>query len=260
MTLESIDRNYFFPALLLQLNYQTPAGTRVYLGNLMDGMEPGIALGVAQTFKDKSILDVSVYSQFLGNVWKDPYITGVDREETSVMKYGARLKYNYILGTGIKVHYRYRREDVDQDLIGERLADLKRDGDIHQVDVGYEFRLGQGHALTPFLSYTRAEMQGEANSYDGYGGKLGYKKKWTNLALDLSVSGDKKDYRRSDPIFQKKREDRDFKTMAMVSFLNPLGYRQFFVNVGTGFAQQYSNIDFYDSRTTFCFTTFGYNF
>jgi hypothetical protein len=51
-----------------------------------------------------------------------------------------------------------------------------------------------------------------------------------------------------------------YEAIGYVSWLNPLGYQNFFLNLGGGYEKNDSNIDFYDSEGSLMFMTVGYQF
>ncbi|MCP4372120.1 MAG: DUF2860 domain-containing protein, partial [Deltaproteobacteria bacterium] len=111
------------PLVMFDLRYRfQDSGTQIYLGTPLKDPGIALALGLTQTFIDKSKLDVSIFSGgrsgIRDEVWKNPYIAGVDRDETEVEDVGFAIDYDRILDTGLNLYYRYNLVDVDKDVIG----------------------------------------------------------------------------------------------------------------------------------------------
>jgi len=183
------------PAVMFDLRYKFPdTETEVYLATPFEDSGIALTLGMAQTFIDKSKLDVSIFSEMMAEVWKDPYIAGVARDETNVEDIGFTIDYDCIMDTGLNLYYRYNLVDVDEGVIGKRFNNLKRDGIIHTAGVGYEVKLDKSNIIIPGFEYSKANMDGESNSYNGYKIKLGYKRIKKDYILSAFVSADKKGF------------------------------------------------------------------
>ena len=154
----------FLPLALFNLRYTfAESGRQVYFGTPAElSGPPGLSLGFVQPFSDGSRLDLSVFTQLFAEVWRDPYLSNASRKETREYKYGTRLAYEEILGTGLKLSYAFSRVDVNVDDIGERFDDLERDGSVHRAGVEYDFRLGQGMTLSPGFELSIGDIDGDA--------------------------------------------------------------------------------------------------
>ena len=249
------------PAVMFDLRYKFPdTETEVYLATPFEDSGIALTLGMAQTFIDKSKLDVSIFSGMMVEVWENPYVAGVARDETNVEDVGFTIDYDRILDTGLNLYYRYNQVDVDEDVIGTMFNNLKRDGIIHTTGLGYMIDLDESNIIIPGFEYSKADMDGESNSYNGYKIKLGYKRIKKDYILNAFVSADKKDYDKTHSIFNKTRDEKGYSAIAIFTLLNPLGYDKFFANFIAGYGYANSNIDFFDKRTYISGITIGYNF
>lgn len=249
------------PAVMFDLRYKfRDADTEVYLATPLEDSGIALTLGMTQTFIDKSKLDVSIFSGIMGEVWKDPYIAGVKRDDTDIKDIGFTIDYDRIFDTGINLYYRYNLVEVDEDVIGTRFNDLKRDGIIHTAGLGYMIDLDESNIIIPGFEYSMANMDGESNSYNGYKIKFGYKRMKKDYILNGFVSADKKDYDKTHPIFNKTRDETEYSATAIFTLLNPFGYDKFFTNFIVGYGYSDSDIDFFDKRTYVSGITIGYNF
>jgi hypothetical protein len=252
------DFNITMPMVLFDLRYKfRDTDKEVYLKNPFESSDSELTLGMAQTFANKSKLDVSIFYG-MGTVWKDPYIVQENRDKSDTNNFGLTIDYD--INANLNLSYRYNQVDVDQDIIGQRLNDLERDGVIHGTGIGYKVNLDRSNIIIPRFEYTKADMDGESNSYNGYKLEIGYMRMEKDYILSAFVSVDKKDYEEKHPIFNKNREEKEYSAIAILTLLNPLGYDRFFTNFIAGYGYRDSNIDFYDKRTHIGGITIGYNF
>ena len=233
--------------------------TEVYFATPFENLDMALTFGMTRTFIDKSKIDVSI-SYVNGEVWKDPYIAGVARNETDVEDVGFTIDYDRILDTGLNLYYKYNQVDVDEDVIGTMFNNLKRDGIIHRTGIGYRINLDKSNIIIPDFEYSKANMDGESNSYNGYRIKIGYKRMKKDYILSTFFAVDKKDYDKTHPIFNETRDEKGYSAIAIFTLLNPFGYDNFFTNFIAGYGYSDSNIDFFDKRTYVSGVTIGYNF
>ena len=249
------------PAVIFDLRYKfRDTDTEVYLATPLEESGIPLTLGLTQIFIDKSTLDLAVFSKIMAEVWKDPYIAGVVRDDTDIRDVGFAIDYDHILDTGFNLYYRYNLVDVDEDVIGTRFNDLKRDGIIHSTGFGYMIDLNESNIIIPSFEYSKANMDGESNSYNGYKIKLEYKRTKNDYILNAFVSADKKDYDKMHPIFNKTKDETEYSALAIFTLLNPFGYDKFYTNFIAGYSYSNSNIDFFDKHAYISGITIGYNF
>ena len=248
------------PAVMFDLRYKfRDTDTEVYLATPFEDLNMALTLGMAQTFIDKSKLEVSI-CYVNGEVWKDPYIIQANRDDTDMNDIGFTIDYDCIMDTAFNLYYKYNQVDVDQDVIGRRFNNLKRDGIIHRTGIGYKVNLDKSNIITPSFEYSKADMDGESNSYNGYEIKIGYMRMKKDYILSAFVSADKKNYDKTHPIFNKTRDEKGYSAIAIFTLLNQFGYDKFFTNFIAGYGYSNSNIDFFDKRTYISGITIGYNF
>ena len=164
------------------------------------------------------------------------------------------------MDTGLNLYYRYNLVDVDKDVIGTMFNNLKRDGVIHTTGFGYMIDLDKSNIIIPGFEYSKANMDGESNSYNGYKIKLGYKRMKKDYILNAFVSTYKNDYDKTHPIFNKTRDEKGYSAMVIFTLLNPFCYEKYFTNFIVGHSDSDSNIDFFDKRSYVSGISIGYNF
>jgi len=244
------------PLAFFNINYDFANGNQIYMGIPFED-EPRLTFGVQHGMGIVGEFDLSVFYAFPEEVWKDPYLTDLDRQETDKTVYGGKLEYSM---NHFKASYELAYVDVDEDEIGTQFKNLRRNGNVHQIETSYEIELGNGCMLEPGIGYTMANIDGKSNQYKGHKGSLALMKRWEKFMLLASVGGELNDYDTVNPIFNSTREDKIFQAMVLLSWMNPFGYERFSFDIGGGYEKDNSNIAFYDSEGQFSFITLGYRF
>lgn len=248
------------PIILFNLKYRVTDSTTLYAGTPID--EYGIRLNAGVTHKlgPPGQLDFSIFWSPLHQEWRDPYIIGQDRRETSALDAGFELKYNRIMGTGFQFRGLFNYIDLDKDLIGERFEDLQRDGAKYTANIGYAIQLNQANRIIPALDYTRGQMDGASNSYNSYRLLLNYTHFTRQYMLNAYVGGGTATYDKKHPIFGKTRQDNSIGSFAILTWFKPFDWQRIFFSFGAGAGYSDANIDFYDSRSFSTLLSVGYNF
>jgi hypothetical protein len=129
---------------------------------------------------------------------------------------------------------------------------LDRNGTVHSLSAGYGFTFGN-HKLTPQVTLSYEDLDGEAMANTGAGLQLKYLYTADPITLVLNGAVGQADYDKSNPVFGKTRNDDNFGGSASVYYKNPWGWRllgsepmQFFVT-GAYFVID-SNISFYNQE------------
>lgn len=239
------------PLALFKLQYTfAESGRALYFGTPSEiSGSPGLSLGIVQPLPGGSRLDLSVFANPFSEVWQDPYLTDADRKETDKTRFGARIGYEKILGSGFNLAYSFSREDVDEDDIGDRFKDLERDGMIHSAEVEYAFQLSRSVSLVPGFELAIADIDGEANAYTGYTFGLGFRKFSKDYQLVLKASIGRDDYDDRHPVFDKTRNDTNYAVFGMFTRSNLFGKDYLFGTLMAGYRYRDSNIGFLEAQT-----------
>jgi hypothetical protein len=215
-------------------------------------------LGARQEIGSLGILQGGfLFSGIPSKVWKDPYVEGRNRKDTSRDSTGARLVWDRILGSWFQVQYTYRNVDISSEKSGEFLGlssgargRLKRDGNSHQGTVLYRFNFGKGHRLTPELVLGYDNRDGGARRNTNIGTQLTYSSRGDPISLVLNGSYTYADYDKKNPIYGKTQEDDSYGIGGTAFYRNPWGWglfgskpMNFFVTGAYYYTD--SNIDFY---------------
>lgn len=185
--------------------------TQLFLGNLIQDavrLDFTQQFGVRQQFGDKGIVSAAyVFSGIPGDVWSDPYKVG-DRETTDRKSNGLRLGWDGIWGSQFSTNYTVRSIDIENEQSGSALAltpaqqaSLDRNGKMQTLDLAYNFVGPQGSVLSPMISYTRNDADGDAASYDRTALQLTYALRQAKYSLVTNVAFGQLEYDEVNPVF-----------------------------------------------------------
>ncbi len=248
--------------LPFEINY-TFAGTRtqLFLGTQLINLlrfDFTQQLGARQEIGSLGVLQGGLlFSGIPSKVWKDPYVQGQNREDTTRTSTGARLVWDRIFGSAFQAQYTYRNVDISSEKSGQFLGlssaasdRLRRDGDIHEASVLYRFKFGERHGLTPELILGYEDREGDARTNESIGTQLTYTYRGDPISLVLNGSYSYADYDKKNPIYNKTQEDDSYGVGGTVFYKNPWGWSLFgskpmnFFVTGAYYYND-SNIDFY---------------
>jgi hypothetical protein len=256
-----------FFTLPFKLAY-TFAGSRTELflgtevGDLLS-FDTAQQLGVKQGIGSIGVFQAGLL--FSGNVrvWKDPFETNQDRDDTSRRNVGAQLVWDKLFGTGLELEYSLRQVDIGSERSGESLAltsdqrdRLERNGAIHRFTTGYELKFGGRHKLVPSVAVFFEDLDGEAMANAGVDLQLTYIFDADPITLVFNGYVGGADYDKQNPVYGKTREDDRYGASASVYYTNPWGWTLFgsepmrFFMTGAYTAVD-SNIDFYNQEAAF---------
>jgi hypothetical protein len=221
-------------------------------------------LGVKQEIGSLGVLQGSfLFSGVPAEVWEDPYVVGVKRDETDRDSYGARLVWDRILGSQLQLQYTYRNIDIDDERSGEFLGLsaanrklLERDGDRHVAEALYRFNFAQKHWLAPAVIYAVDDLDGDAMANDTVDLQLTYVYRGDPITFTANAFIGWADYDKRNPIYNKTQEDDRYGFNTSVFYKNPWGWSLFGSNpmnfyVEAAYVNVDANIDFYDQQATF---------
>lgn len=246
----------FLPLLFFDMNYTLASGSSLYIGIPFEDKPRG-TLGFNHLTRHGSILNLSVFQGLPATVWKDPYLTGIDRQKTDDTRYGGKLSYKR---GRFDLSYEHEIVEIDHDDIAKRLPDLDRNGNIRQISTHYGINLGQDFMLEPGFTFSSTHMDGDANSYKGHKGGLRLMKMNPSYMVHLAFEAGAATYDKIHPVFLKTRKEKTYETMGMLTWISPLGFEPWSLTVGAGYEKTDANIPFYDQETMMTFMTVGYQF
>ena len=218
-------------------------------------------LGVKQEIGRFGILQGGfLFTGIPAKVWKDPYVIGKRRDDTSRTNNGARLVWDRIFSSQLQLQYTYRDIDLGSERSGEFLGltsgerdRLDREGDRHVAEAFYKFSFADKHRLVPQLIYARDDLDGDAMANDTFDFQLTYAYFGDPFALTLNGLIGKADYDKRNPIYGKTRDDDRYGFQGTLLYRNPWDWTLFGSNpmrffINGLFSKADSNIDFYDQE------------
>jgi hypothetical protein len=248
-------------SLPFKLAYTFQGGrTQVFLGTEVGDLlsfDTAQQLAIKQDVGALGVMQAGLLFSGATRVWKDPYVTGQNRDDTDRKNMGAQFTWDKMFGSNLELEYSIRKIDVGSEKSGEFLglsnADqdrLDRNGVVHKVSAAYQFQLGEKHRLTPEIALSYDDLDGEAMANTGVDLKLNYSYFGDPITLVLNATVGAAEYDKRNPIYGKTREDDRYGASATVYYKNPWGWKlfgsepmQFFVTGAYSLTD--ANIDFY---------------
>ena len=242
------------PIGLLDLRYAWDTST-VSFGTSVDD-PAGLTLAYRSKLERGSVGGSLFYSIF-GSEWKNPYLFDTPRKDTTVHSYGGRVFWEEIGGQPFTLSVKGSLKRVaDEELTG----DLRRNGLLLDADLSYRQRLTDKWTLIPSVSFLRGHYEGSANNFNGGTIALAAAWKKDNLLVTTRLAGTFAEHDRNHPIFDQRREDLGYRFSTLVNWGSPFGWQQWFTSAGIIRSQVTSNIDFFDSNSTYGYALVGYQF
>lgn len=198
-------------------------------------------------------------------VWKDPYVTGQDRQDTNRDSAGGQLVWDRVFGSGLELGVAMRNVSIGDEESGEFLGLsgaqqqlLDRNGIDYRAWAGYLFRSGR-HLLKPEISGTYGDLDGDAMASTGGDLKLTYLYQGDPIMVILNASVGYADYDERNPVFGKTRSDNRYGLSATAYYRNPwdwrlLGSGPMRFHVSAAYLVVDSNIDFYRQEALLAMT------
>lgn len=195
-----------------------------------------------------------------GKVWKNPYLTEVDRDETDAESIGYSLAWDNILHIGLGVYFEQMHIDIKQDLIGQFQSDLQRDGIDTTLGLSYAWNLGTSGVLTAGVSYVRIDRDGGGNSGNGYAAQLNHVLEWRRFSFATDLELIATEFDEIHPVFNEKREEAGVSIFETISFAEPFGLDNFYLFGIAGYSATDADLTFFDSSSFIVATGVGYRF
>lgn len=256
------------PSFGLSLTYTFDnLSTELFLG---DSIEDFVRFDFATIFGLRHRVDsvgifeiAGVQTPFAIDVWADPYLAGVERDETERSANGIRLQWGKILRSGFDFRISSRKVLIDDENSGDALvADniistpdqrlLDRNGDISRASLIYNWDRGRGQLLSLIASYQDYDLEGRAMAFDGYSLQLSNVSA-LNPRLRLASNLILGHYQHAavNPIYGE-RNDKNLAAVTLTLFLSDLfGARGWIGNATLAYAREDNAIDFYDTTASY---------
>lgn len=204
-----------------------------------------------------------VKSKLLEEEWENPFLLNQDRKETDINENGLFLAYEFntsdYSSAIIKYEYSKRKYDTDK-----TIEDLKRKGNRNLFSLNHALSLNildEETLLLTNMIFENYSADGKASSYDSLALELGFSKDLnskTNLAVLTNIS--KKQYDKTNPIFNEKIESNNFKILTKIEYKEPFNFTDTYINFTIGRENLNANNEFYDAKSNFALFGIGYKF
>lgn len=245
--------------LNLDLRYTfADSRTQLFLGNLIQDavrLDFTQQFGVRQQIGNKGILSGAfVFSGVPGKVWKDPYAAGTDRETTDRKSNGMRLGWDGIWGSQFSTNYTVRKIEIDDENSGASLltpsqqALLDRNGNDQTIDLAYNLVGPQGSVLSPMISYTRYDADGDAAGFDRTAFQLTYALQQAQYSLVTNFFAGQVEYNAVNPVFGRTVKADEWGVNANLFWHNLWNVKPLSAVFSASYGSSDANVDFFDTE------------
>lgn len=245
--------SYVIPLIMPNATYDIgkKGGLKLYLDTKPPIDEVGgfaINIGGNYLYEGIGTLDVNAFFTPFEEAWENPYAVGVSRTTTSTAKYGAKVAFNRILGTGLRVNFVYMNDDVDTDVIGDLIPELGRDGEVYALNANYSFFPSKKLEIRPRAGVRKGYYDGDSNSFTKYKIDLEARYRRGKLMIMPRIFYSSSEYDEVNPIFNKIREDDGYGVSVKGNYIAPFNWEDWSVQGLINYSKGESNITFYDTE------------
>lgn len=261
---ESPDSEEFFlPGIQFELAYTLGDNrTQFYLGNLVADytsfdLQTSLQthLGIRQEIPGITVVDISLSRSTLPlDVWKDPYIVDATRGDTERTVTGLHMAVDRIFGTGLELKWSSSEIEIDDERSGEALGlsradqnSLKREGEVYNVKLLYDWKINEQHRLTPTIGWVDKDLDGGAMAEDGMAYALKYLYERNRWLFVSQVFYEDLESDTRNPIYNKQGSVDQIGAVFTALYTRPFGLEHWTANATLGYQDNDSTIDFYDS-------------
>ncbi|MFA0055379.1 DUF2860 domain-containing protein [Vibrio echinoideorum] len=239
-----------------KLNHQ------VYTGTARDDVATGtvvLEVGYKYQLESGMTIDASLLPTIMsGETWANPYAEGVARSKTDETGNAFRLKLSSIAGSAFSLDMAYATKDVDNDEIQEQ--ELKRDANTLYLKGQYRVPLSRTMMLIPSIIYQTRDADGNAESYDQFGGEVSLFGGMGRHQYALTAGYNQRSYDANNSIYDKNRSDDNINLFAAYEYDRFMDWENWsFVSLA-GYGTSDSNITFYDESQYIVSVGLNYKF
>lgn len=196
-----------------KLNHQ------VYTGTARDDVATGtvvLEVGYKYQLESGMTIDASLLPTIMsGETWANPYAEGVARSKTDETGNAFRLKLSSIAGSAFSLDMAYATKDVKDDRVEEA---LQRDAETFYLKGQYRVPLSRTMMLIPSIIYQTRDADGNAESYDQFGGEVSLFGGMGRHQYALTAGYNQRSYDASSQTYQKKRSDDNINLFAAYEY------------------------------------------
>ena len=247
------------PVIMAKIGYAIAStGTEISLGN-KSGRTDLLELAVNQSLDDLGSLRI-ILSHGYNEVWKDPFLVGVKRDDTKETTTSLGLTYESILGTGAQLSVSSAQIKIDDDQIRIREPDLKRDGSAITFGAGYVIAFNKKNVIIPSIGFVVDERDGKSNSSEGYRLELKHVLGLGKFTFVTNLAFSETEFDKNHPIFNRTRKEKGYELSDFITYVEPFGLRGFSINGLIAYSHVDANIRFFESDILVVGLGVGYSF
>jgi hypothetical protein len=264
--------NRFIALPLVRLDYTvSDLQTQFFFGNSQDNVTKGqiaLELGLVHSLGQNDRVTFALFPKlpFSGETWKDPFLTGQERQTTNEKAGGGRIKFEHAGDHSFDVQYAFAINRVDLEESGSSLAQLSsqlramlnRNAEFHRLNVNMNCPVNQGLILIPGLQVTTSDAQGEANDFaEGvFNLQSLYITEKHFFSATLGIG--RKESKVENPVFNLPQNDRSLSLFALYKYAEPMGYKNWSILGLANWEKVDSTITFYNSQSAALGIGLGY--
>ncbi|MCG9650991.1 DUF2860 domain-containing protein [Vibrio brasiliensis] len=241
-----------------------------YVGTSREDIAVGtlaLELGYKQQLANGTVIDASFLPTIMsGETWADPFKTGSDRSETDETGNAFRVKLSNINNSGFSLDTAYASQEVENERSGldsgyaSSAQLLKRDADKLYLKGDYRLRIDQATFLAPSITFVKSDAEGDAYSYNSWGGELSLFKVIERHQFALTAGYTHFSYDASHPVYNTTRSDDEFSLFAAYEYKQFMDLQDWSLISFAGYGQSDSNINFYDEQQLLFSVGMNYKF
>jgi hypothetical protein len=255
----------FAPLIIpsLSFNMGNPDGISLFLNTdapIDEARSLAIQTGISHTISTIGILEYGLIVVPFAEAYKNPYLTGVKRETTSAIQYGASIAFNRIMDSNLRMNVAWMSDDVDDDLLQKFEPKMGRDGNVYSFKVNYSFYLSDNFEIRPKSGVRFGTYDGEANNYRKIKNGVEINYTYDRLTLGSEIYHSISDYDNVNPLFNKERDDTGYGASLALIYAAPFGYESCSVVTLVAYSKDDSNINFYDTEAVTAGVMLSYDF
>ena len=247
---ESETQALIAPLGMLKYTYGYDNNQQLFFGTSRDDIAVGdlaLEIGYKQKFADNTIMSLAFIPTVIGGeTWKNPYVTGQDRQETDIKGDAFSASLDNIMGSGLSAQLGIYNLEVDDEESAQ--AKLERDGQGLYSKLSYAMPFTHQGKLISAVKYISFDADGNAMSFDQYGLKVTLQKAIGRHSFSSSIGYDKARYDETNPVFNQELEEEKFSALIAYEYANIMNWQNWSLISFAGYDYTSANIDFYEER------------
>ncbi len=261
------------PLVGLELKYTLPGRSQFFLGSSLEDrltMDFANQLGWRKQTDSSGTFQIGLLlSEPAVELWADPYLVSVPREEVDRDAFGVRFEWANVLGSNFGILLQTRELELDDELSGTDPALgcdancqslLDRNGDQIVARVSYRFVLSPSHILEPEVRFRDEDRDGAAKARDAWSVRLSYaylRPPWTFVG---NVLYGESEYDEPNPLYGLRQDADTYGVDATLLYNLPTQSGRWQLSGSVFVGESDSQIEFHDNELSQIAVGFIYHF